>query len=303
MRAKNPNIQTWMPEMPYAYLGNCTRGINFNCASPPWDDPKMRSAINYLMDRNKIVTLAYEGANYTAVVPYPGVKGMVKVFEDLAPDILEKAQEYTYNPDKAAEILQGKGYAKNDSGFWEKDGQVLGLVLQTWAGNVEIKKVGMAQVELLQQGGVDAVLKVIPNSLASNNLRLGQYEAMTHWPCGSTNEPYSVLDNFHCRHVTPIGERAGGLLTRWCNEEFSAIVDEMAPLGVDDPRLPDLWRKAMDIYFEEMPFISQVESPIIMASNTTYWTNWPTADNPWFQYMIHWTCSNIIWEGLKKSGA
>jgi peptide/nickel transport system substrate-binding protein len=290
-----------MQEMPYAYLGNCTRGLMFNCMLPPWDDPEMRSAINYLMDRNNIVLLGYEGANYATVLPYPGVKGMVKVFEDLAPDILEKAKQYTYNPEKAAEILERKGYQKNDAGFWEKDGELLGVVIQLRADLVEIKKVGMAQVEELQRNGVDALLRPLAAGTWGDNRITGKFEATTFWPCGSTNEPFSLLDNWHCRHVAPIGERSGGLNTRWCNEEFSAIVDEMAPMGLDNPRLPDLWRRAMDIYFEEMPFISQVESPIIMASNTTYWTNWPTADNPWFQYMVHWTCSNIIWEGLKKA--
>ena len=42
------------------------------------------------------------------------------------------------------------------------------------------------------------------------------------------------------------------------------------------------------IWADEMPDIPLVQTPTLMLFNSTYWTNWPTADNNYIQPPNHW---------------
>ena len=80
--------------------------------------------------------------------------------------------------------------------------------------------------------------------------------------------------------VAPVGTASANYrLSRYANPEYDAILDQMAPLGSDDPRFQELGAQLMEIYWRD-----QINVPIIqwlhrIAYNQHYWTNWPTADN------------------------
>jgi len=62
LQARNPNVITWFKEMPMAWVPDpCSRTFAFNTTVAPWDDPEMRWAINYAINRDQIVEIAYEG--------------------------------------------------------------------------------------------------------------------------------------------------------------------------------------------------------------------------------------------------
>ena len=53
----------------------------------------------------------------------------------------------------------------------------------------------------------------------------------------------------------------------------------------------ELYHKAMEIWLPEMPDIVLTESYHRIPMNTTYWTGWPTKDNPYingaFWHLTH----------------
>ena len=62
LQAQNPDVITWFNEMPLAWVPDpCSRTFEFNNAIEPWNDPDMRWAVNYAVDRDEIVQIAYEG--------------------------------------------------------------------------------------------------------------------------------------------------------------------------------------------------------------------------------------------------
>ncbi len=71
LKAKNPNVITWFKDLPYAVLDPCSRTFEFNTTMKPWDDPEMRWAVNYAIDRDQIVQIAYEGTTSKSRIPYP----------------------------------------------------------------------------------------------------------------------------------------------------------------------------------------------------------------------------------------
>jgi peptide/nickel transport system substrate-binding protein len=53
-----------------------------------------------------------------------------------------------------------------------------------------------------------------------------------------------------------------------------------------DPRIDELWLAAWAIYLEELPVIPVTQAVKLIPFDTTYWTNWPTAEN---NYISSWT--------------
>ena len=47
------------------------------------------------------------------------------------------------------------------------------------------------------------------------------------------------------------------------------------------PELHKLFREAMEIWLEDLPSIPLVQWYHRIPYNETYWTNWPSADNPY----------------------
>ena len=94
-------------------------------------------------------------------------------------------------------------------------------------------------------------------------------------------DPYAAFELFHSRYSASIGTTAGNnRFSRYKNPEYDAILDAMAPLPSDDPEFQELAAQALEIYWRD-----QIDIPIIqwlhrIPYNQTYWTNWPTADNP-----------------------
>ena len=50
---------------------------------------------------------------------------------------------------------------------------------------------------------------------------------------------------------------------------------------IDKPKLTQLFRQAMEIWLPELPDIQLTEFYHRIPMNTTYWKNWPTAENPY----------------------
>ena len=70
---------------------------------------------------------------------------------------------------------------------------------------------------------------------------------------------------------------------RWQNKPFSDLVDQMAKLQYNDPKMKDLFRKSMEIWLPELPDPQIAQTVISVPMNTQFWTNWPSAKN----YYIH----------------
>ncbi len=128
LQEQNPNVITWFDEMPYAWVPDpCSRTFMFNTLVEPWNDPEMRWAINYAMDRDQIVEIAYEGTTLKSrhfFPAYPPLDALVDAAIEAGAWDLD--QLWTTDPAKAKEIIESKGYVMNDSsGYYEKDGEEL----------------------------------------------------------------------------------------------------------------------------------------------------------------------------------
>ena len=68
---------------------------------------------------------------------------------------------------------------------------------------------------------------------------------------------------------------------RWGDPRFDEIVDRMAEVAPSDPELVPLYREAMQIWLSELPAIPLLQWYHRIPHNETYWTNWPSEENPY----------------------
>jgi len=261
----------------------------------PWNDKDMRKALNYAIDRDEIVTIGYEGATLPSSFFFPAYSGLQPYL-----DLIDTSSITTYDPDQAKSIIESKGYALNDDGYYEKDGEELTLNIQTPEPLLENQKIAQVVVEQWQRIGVNATFGNVAYGTFWDNFFNGNYESRSGWQtCGSINEPWASMDTLNASYVVPVGERASKNAWRWENEEYSALVDQIGVLPLGDPQIDDLFAQAAEIYMDELPVIPVTQAKKIIPFNETYWTNWPSADNPYIHPPTWWQSTHVIIHNLE----
>jgi len=259
-------------EPPYGYVDWWPTGLGFNCLTPPFDDPEIRWAISYAINREQLVQFAFRGAGQPTTVPFPYYPSLMTFIEGIG-DLLEQYPTNLYDPERTAEILTRKGFTRDGDGPWTRDGQTLSVPITTFQVLGDVAPIVSTQ---LQQAGIESSFQ-LPTDFYSR-ISLGEAPAWLFGHGGSVRDPYFTLRLYHSRYVKPTGEQTSPFY-RWSNAEFDAVVDRMGNLGQDDPQLMDLFREAMAIWLPNLPDVQLVQFYHRIPMNTTYWTNWPSAEN------------------------
>jgi peptide/nickel transport system substrate-binding protein len=310
LQQRNPNVIAHFNQAPYAWVPDpCSRTFEFNLTKEPWNDKEMRWAMNYAINRDEIVAIAYEGTTFPSrhfFPAYPPLDRLVDLLEEQG--LYEKYPLMTHDPEKAKEIIESKGYTLNDStGYYEKDGQELTLDITTHEAFIEKQRIAQVIVEELQAIGINASTRNEAGATWEENFGLGNFEAKMGWQtCGSVNEPWNSLDNFNVRWLKPVGERTGGEENAWrwsgeAAEQYSAIVDEMGSLPLGDPKIDELFVQAMEIWFDELPVIPVTQAKKIIPFDNTYWTGWPSAENNYIHPPTWWQSTHPIIHNLQPT--
>jgi peptide/nickel transport system substrate-binding protein len=307
IQAANPNMVAWYDAAPFVWLDPCPRQLSLNNTVAPWDNVEMRRMLNFATDRNEVIEIAYEGLTVPSrsmFVEYGGLFPYIDAME---------AAGITLSPSAdlaAAEaILTEQGYARNADGFWEKDGEVLSLVMQAHEGFIEKRRVADDLVEQYQRFGIDASSQPVAGPTWEDNKHFGNYEGTLDWDaCGSINEPWASMNNFTAQWVRPIGETTVGNNNhvRWSgagNDRYSEIVAQIGVLPLGDPQIVDLVVEAMTIWYDEMPFLPLNQARKLVPFDTTYWTGWPSAENNFNHPATWWQSTHQIIQNLHKAGA
>lgn len=298
LQAKTDNsFITWIDGPPYAWLDPCARSFEMNLAEGYWADKDMRWALNYFIDRDEIIDIAYENTTIKSehfFVAYPPLNAYVDLIRDN-----ELFQEMQKNdPAKGNAILESKGWEKNSDGFWEKDGEVLSMQITTHEAFIEKQRIAQVMVEQFIRNGINAVHLNEAGSTWGDNFDMGNFDTRMGWQtCGSINEPWNSMDTMSTRHLEPVGERASRNQWRWSGENaeaYSALVEEMGTLPLGDPRIEELFVEAMGYWLEDLPVIPISQARKLLPFDTTYWTNWPTAENNYLHPANWWQSVHII---------
>jgi peptide/nickel transport system substrate-binding protein len=280
--------------------------LTLNTTIAPWDNKVMRHALSNAMNRRQIVDVVYEGAGGDSAVSnfiFPTYKAL-QPYHDAAKDILDPTIEY--NPDKAHQLIESQGYTMGGDGHYVgPDGTTLSLDV---VGPPFMEPWGRMVVQQLQAIGVDANLRLIEWGIFRDQTGRGQFQAATDWDgCGSVVEPWFGMNRYNKSWVNPIGTPGTEYVDntnnagRWSNDQYSALMDQMGNLPLGDPQVMDLYKQALTIWADELPDIPLVQTPSYLLFNQTYWTNWPTQDNPYVNGAFWHRTFGLMLHNMKKA--
>lgn len=281
---------------PYGYIDWWPTSMWFNCDVPPYNDKNVRWAVSYTLDRQQMLDVALEGSGLLTELPFPYYEPLLPYVEAARP-LLQQYPTNEHSLTKAAERMQNAGYTQDADGFWAKEGARIAATIH---GSAVFNDIGPVLAEQLRRGGFEA--EYVTPADSSSRIASGEASIFLFGHGGSVRDPFPTLDMYTSKHYRPTGEPAQ-YYSRWRNEEYDAIVDEMAALSPssDDPQYMALYLKAMEIWLDNL-----VDCPIQqwmhrIPMNTTYWTGWPDRDNPYVNGAF-WTMTiGMILHNLKAA--
>ncbi len=300
-----PNLITWLDGIPFAWMDPCSRTLSFNTMVPPWDDKAMRWAVNYAIDREAIVRDAYYGTTIASRHFFPAYPPLEYYVQ-----LLEQAGLYdTYpltrrDPDIARQMIEAQGWVLGDDGYYRQGDRQLELTIYAHADSPEMRRTGELIAAQVQAIGINAAMVVLEEDQWVEHKTMGRFDALIDWDtCGSINEPWASLDRYHMRWAQPIGVPVTNYNNqgRWANQEYSDLVDQMASLPLGDPRIDDLFVAATAVWLDELPVIPLVQNKQLISFDTTYWQNWPTANNAYVHPPSWWQSVHIIIHHLEPA--
>ncbi len=120
-----------------------------NVQKAPTNEKPVRQAVEYAIDRTALCNLLYKGTNEPSYSP---VEKNTLGYDPAIDKI------YSYDPEKAKQILEDAGWTEGSDGIREKDGQPLKLIWVIWTGGAMDEPASVIQ-DQLKQVGISAVIE------------------------------------------------------------------------------------------------------------------------------------------------
>lgn len=215
--------------------------LNFNVQKAPFDNVKVRQALNYAVNKDAIIESVYQGAGQVAKNPIPPTMWSYN----------DEVKDYAYDPEKAKALLKEAGF---ENGF-ETD---------LWAMPVSrpYNPNARRMAELVQADwekvGVKAEIVSYEWGEYLKRMRAGDHQTgMMGWT-GDNGDP----DNFLNTLLSCAAVESGSNYANFCHKEFNDLVTKAAQV-TDPAERTALYQQAQLVFKEQAPWIT-------IAHSTTY---------------------------------
>lgn len=168
----------------YKELGNSYTYLGFNLKHKPFDDVRVRKAINYAIDKQEIIDGVYLGLGINIASPYkPGTRWSNP---ELSP--------YPYDVAKARALLKEAGFEDKDGdGILERDGKPFTFEIIT-NQNKEREKSAVLIQRRLKEVGIDVKIRAIEwASFISRFIKTGDFDVVVlGWGLGLDPDQFNI---------------------------------------------------------------------------------------------------------------
>lgn len=202
---------------------------------------------------------------------------------------------WKYDPQAAEKLLVKAGLEKKSDGWYFKGNPF--TVNMTYLANTEAQagRGVTAAYNQLVKFGLKCNLSSESSATWDTNGATGDFEIAGYWPTGGiTKDIYSQIRGWDADLIVPLGQRGSGQGSRWNNAEATGIIHEMAKLSPDDEKTYRLGLDFLKVAVKDMPFIGFHSGIKFVPTNSTYWSNYPNAKNPYNGPWWWWSCFKYI---------
>lgn len=298
---QNPNVITHTgQEAPYGYVDWWPISLFFNNSELPYANPDVRWAVSLYIDRDQLVQEAYGGAGTPSGSPLPTYAPLQRYHDAVAELTSGPSPLYdtlAYDPEEGDRRMTRAGFTKNNDGIWEdSQGKELKCDIIGFGIFSDIGPIVAAQ---LNRHGIASTFSTPPD--AGDRQVAGDLSCAMRGHGGSVRDPYFTMRLYQSASALSAGEHQANFY-QWSDEDFDRITDEVATTGIEDvEELERLWTEAMDIWLPQLPDVQLVEWYHRIPMNQTYWTGWPTQDNPYTNGAFWHLTFQLILNNLKAT--
>jgi peptide/nickel transport system substrate-binding protein len=196
----------------------------------------------------------------------------------------------------ATELLQNAGFTKQGNQWMKPDGTPFTIRLMVEGDN--IPTLARAGSIIAQQWSLEGIQTQVDVAGPTNGQRLGagDYEAAIYWTVetwGGHPDLSFFLESYHSDFIVEPGAvQPPRNLQRWQHPELDRLIEANRTVGFDDPQVVELGKEYLRLAVEEMPFIPLMAYNKFAPFDTTYWTGFPSAANPY-------AASGPFWSNLR----
>ncbi|WP_188207771.1 glutathione ABC transporter substrate-binding protein [Alkalibacillus aidingensis] len=202
--------------------------IGFNVEKEPFDDPRVRQAINYAINQEEIIEGIYEGNGIPAVGP-------------LAPDVFGYDPDVPgldYDPDRAQELLEEAGYGDGfETTLWTND-------------NEQRVETALYVQDALSDYGIDVEVEELEWGAYLDQTSNGEHDMFVlGWSTVTADADYGLYALFHSSAHGATGNRSF-----LANDELDELLDAGRREADPDAR-QEIYSEAQELLTELAPML------------------------------------------------
>ena len=207
------------------------------------------------------------------------------------------------NPEAASELLEKAGFKKVGGAWQTADGKPFTVrVVVEGESRPVMTRAGSMIAEQWRRFGIDAKVDVAQGTLVTRR-SAGDFDTIITWSVetwGGHQDLSYFLDSWHSQFVAQPGTpQPARNWQRWSHPELDKIIEDIRKIGFDDPKSLELGREYVKIAVREMPTIPLMSYNVFTVMDTTYWTGYPTAQDPYTDPVPNWGNSRAMFIKLK----
>ncbi|MET7994848.1 ABC transporter substrate-binding protein [Amycolatopsis sp. NPDC005232] len=253
-------------------------GLWFNTEKAPWNNAKLRQAINKVINRDDVFNQGeagyfYPKADQVTGIPTPAGDSFI------APQY--KGQTVKVDVPGAKALLTGAGFKYNGNQLVDPSGKPVTLKLTVPSGwsdyitDLEIIKDNLSQI------GITATVEKMNQDAWTKSVDTGDFEGVLHW----TNDgatPYDLYrDVMDGNRYKPTGQGGiNGNYGRFKNDQATQALETYAN-AADDASRATAMNTLQQIMIDQQPMVPLMAANSGGEYSTKNWTGWPDEANPY----------------------
>jgi len=274
--SKSADNHTWTGSVPF-FSANNVVGLFLNVTKAPLNDPAVRQAISYGINRQQLNIQGETG--YEPPVTNSGGILLPNHQSFLNPSLANNLPP-TGDPAKVASVLKADGWSKV-GGKWTKNGKTIKFAISDPVPYSDYYTCDQLIEHQLNALGFDVSVNGIGDPTAwQADVTNGTFDATIHWSQQGPN-PYAIYTGWlDSSQTAPVGKPAANDFGRYSNPAAQAALAQFASSG--DPAVQkQAMYKLQQIMTTDVPVVPLLNGGAWAEVSTRNYTGWPTASNPY----------------------
>jgi peptide/nickel transport system substrate-binding protein len=216
---------------------------------------------------------------------------------------------WKFAPEVAEKLLLNNGFTRDKDDRWLlPDGTPWTFDILAPPDEVDSYRLAMGAVDQYDAFGITVEVRALERTAYYNAERTGDFTVYSRWGsngaigASASLDKWRFLRGLHSDFYLPVGEVSRNNALRVKSPEIDAIIDELAGLAPDDPKVYELGKDFMKLWVENMWSITMISFKKFVTQDLYYWENFPMSEDPYGQPCYWFMGGRFVYPYLEATG-